>query len=185
MRRTQQNSGPGRSLVLSFFLLAPGVLTAQQDRAEWPSPWVASLETPADVIGLAELQGAVHKEPIIAGVLSWLLPGLGSFYADNSKHGVRHLIIEGVGLVVFIAGAAMENDKAGSGDGLIIAGYTVFIVNGVWSIITAVQDANAFNNRKGAGPLEVRPAIRRLVGGGGPLTPAASRAGLEVVRLTF
>jgi len=68
-------------------------------------------------------------------------------------------------------------------------GWMVIIVNGVWSILSSVEDVTEYNRRAAAAPdgaaLDVRPVFRVLPGGGGPLTPSISRAGLEVVRPRF
>jgi hypothetical protein len=96
-----------------------------------------------------------------------------------------------VGLGVLIAGASqVANDPAGEeGAGLVVTGLVVVLANGVWSIFSAIKDAENYNRRAAGGrdgaSLELRPVFRVLAAGGMPLDGAAPRAGLEVGRVTF
>lgn len=93
----------------------------------------------------AQVVGDERKDPFVAGALSWLVPGLGSFYAENSRHGKRHLIILGGSVVALAAGwNSCISSLAGSCT-LMTLGYVAWLGNDVWAIVTAVQDANAYN----------------------------------------
>ena len=91
-----------------------------------------------------------RKEPILAGWASAILPGAGSFYAGNNRHGVIHAGVALASLVVMVAGTGACY-TADCGGGMATVGYLGYLVNDVWSIFTAVSDANTFN-AKGATP---------------------------------
>lgn len=87
------------------------------------------------------------KSAFVAGMLSFLLPGAGSFYAGNSVHGWTHMLIE-VG--TFGAGLAVGrtcNGELGCGVGVLTGVGAVLIGNQIWSIVTAVKDASSTHNR--------------------------------------
>jgi TM2 domain-containing membrane protein YozV len=100
------------------------------------------------------------KDPVIAGALSFLIPGVGSFYAGNNGHGYLHLGIHIVTYVVTIgalvgtANCDTTNCVTNSASSAAI-GYVVLLVNDVWSVFTAVGDAHVHNDgaagRAGAG----------------------------------
>lgn len=142
----------------------------------------------------ATLQAVDRKDPLVAGILSWLIPGLGSFYAGNSGHGVRHLVIAVGGYALLVAGAASDDCLYGDSCGLLYAGAGVIVVNAVWGIVTAVGDANAHNRGAGAarpgrvvGSLYVEPNIVGLSKQSAPsqaLRPVQS-SGLQLLRVEF
>ena len=59
---------------------------------------------------------------------------------------------------------------------VLLAGGAALLVNGVWSVVTAVGDANAHNRSITIGELEIEPTLRLLPG---------SRVGIEIARLRF
>jgi hypothetical protein len=96
-----------------------------------------------------------ERSGVLAGVLSaFVWPGVGSYYAGNSGHGTRHLLI-GVGTAGMMLGGLL----AACDDGLSWcatdhAGYYVasagaigYLVNWVWSIFTATGDVSDYNRR--------------------------------------
>jgi hypothetical protein len=98
------------------------------------------------------------KEPLLAGVLSAIVPGVGSYYAGNSGHGTRHLLIAGGAMGLVLAGATLWatetiddclsgdcGNSSGVGNALMAVGYGAYIVNWAWSIGAAVGDANGHN----------------------------------------
>ena len=111
------------------------------------------------------------KSPALAGVLSWIIPGVGSYYAGHNGHGTIHLGIAIGSYIVMIAGATSAVDDCSSFDstydcgsgglGLAAAGWVMYLVNDVWSIFTAVGDAREFN-KNAAGNQGARPG--RVVG---------------------
>ncbi len=88
-----------------------------------------------------------EKSTYVAGLLSLLLPGAGSFYAGNSAHGWTHLLIEagtfGAGFLV----AHTCNGELGCGIEVLTGVGVVLIANQVWSIVTAVRDVSSARNR--------------------------------------
>lgn len=145
-----------------------------------------------------EHASAGHKSPLLAGVLSYLLPGTGSFYAGNSRHGVRHLAIAAGAMTLAVSTGCGSDQGWGDfgcpnrGRGtLFLVGLAAYGVNAIWSIVTAVEDADAHNAPTGPGPqtgrvvgsLYVDPQIRILGTRSGTATKAA--LGLQVGRLAF
>jgi len=104
-----------------------------------------------------------EKSPFLAGALSGLLfPGLGSFYAGNSGHGVRHVAIAGVALVGFIVGGFDDDCEVlgdGSGCTLLFTSFGVYVVNWGWSIVVGVSDANDYNRSLNTAGLQIAPQL--------------------------
>lgn len=139
------------------------------------------------------MQGGSKKSPALAGILSWLVfPGVGSYYAGNSGHGTRHLLL-GLGtLTVTIVGLAMAvddiQDDLTIDEGsvtLMLVGLLGYGVNAIWSIVTAVTDASHHN--AGIASL-IQPGVRILTSSSGmaPMMPTVDRrVGLQLVRVSF
>jgi hypothetical protein len=102
--------------------------------------------TSAATLAAAAAVPADRKDPVIAGVLSFVIPGLGSFYAGNTTHGMVHLGVDLGAYAVMIGGAADGNG------GTLAFGYILYLGNGIWSIFTAVDDANVANGSNGTKP---------------------------------
>jgi hypothetical protein len=93
--------------------------------------------------GLPYESGA--KSPVVAGFLSFLMPGVGSFYAGNSTHGFVHLgVVMGSALVTM---ATCGQGKDAPCGGVSTLATLVILVNWPWSVVTAVRDARAAGNR--------------------------------------
>lgn len=124
-----------------------------------------------------------EKSPFLAGALSGLLlPGLGSFYAGNSGHGVRHLAIAGVALVGVVVGAEQTGcslEAGSSGCTLLDISLGVYVVNWVWSIVVGVNDANDYNRSLNTAGLQVAPQLVAIRSDG------HTTIGLQVVRFGF
>ena len=84
-----------------------------------------------------------EKNAYVAGMLSFLVPGAGSFYAGNSAHGWTHLLIEGGAFASGFLIAHTCNGELGCGIEAITGVGVVLIGNQLWSIVTAVSDAHA------------------------------------------
>jgi hypothetical protein len=126
-----------------------------------PSPVVPTPGLGLEATTAAGAPAADSKSPVLAGVLSFLIPGVGSFYAGNTNHGLVHLGIDLGAIVVMSAGFSGNNQGAAD------VGYFAYIGNWIWSIFTAVGDANAYNGSpsgKAVGELDLQPVI----GGQGP-----------------
>ena len=101
-------------------------------------------------------QAREYRSPTLASVLSLSggfigIHGLGSYYAGNEPHGTRHLLLGfGTGAVV-LAGLLTCDGGWGSGECVGVSGAVVtlgvlaYLVNWGWSVVTAGQDAKAFN----------------------------------------
>lgn len=79
-----------------------------------------------------------QKSVGLAVLLGLYVPGLGSLYAGNTTHFVRHF---GLMLLAIPAGAASFL----IGPPALYAVIFGYVANYVWSIATAVQDVNAHN----------------------------------------
>ena len=147
--------------------------------------------------GVGFQQQAGRKDPFVAGLLSLLIPGVGSYYAGHNGHGTRHLLIFGVGLATYSVGTIMWTEdclfdfdrdcQGGAAGSLIVVGSVVVLVNSIWGIVTAVGDANAHNQVGVTGTASVRlfggvyvePTIH-VFSPPGPRSGADSRAGPRV-----
>ena len=116
-----------------------------------------------------------HKDPAVAGLLSFIIPGGGSFYAGNNKHGAIHFGMNGIGWSLILAGASIPDDCARSCETpyatAAIAGLVAVPVNWVWSIFTAVDDAHR-HNRAATTPT-------RVAGGGLTFSARVTVLGIE------
>lgn len=96
------------------------------------------------------VQGADGKVVLLAAGLSAVVPGVGSLYAGNAKHGWTHLLVHlGSSSVLFVGMVDCLTDWEGGCSNENVYGLTAlaFAVNWAWSIVSAVNDAGAFNRR--------------------------------------
>lgn len=84
-----------------------------------------------------------EKSAYVAGLLSFLLPGAGSFYAGNATHGWTHMLIEGGTFGAGFLVAHSCNGELGCGIEVLTGVGAVLIGNQIWSVVTAVLDAHA------------------------------------------
>lgn len=106
----------------------------------------------SNLIGGDSVGRGSGRSPIIAGVASAFIPGVGSFYAANPRHGVTHLVIHVVAGTYVLAGSASCMMSWGGetecpDDNLLNVAAVAWLVNWGWSIVSAVNDAKAFNAR--------------------------------------
>lgn len=138
---------------------------------------------------------AEQKDPLVAGVLSALVPGLGSFYADNSRHGAIHLGIDVAAYALMFGAIGSASTCAtyscvNSTASTVYVGYAGYMINEAWSIFTAVSDAHAYNGNTDSKPgrvvgnLYIDPVLQHL---GTEPTPrgAVDHTGLQLARLSF
>jgi hypothetical protein len=124
-----------------------------------------------------------EKSPTTAGLLSGLVfPGVGSFYAGNSGHGIRH---HAIGLVS-AAGIQAGSDNCGlvfssPDDNCTLLGISagVFIINWIWSITSGVSDAKAYNVKVRQEGLQVKPELVAIRSDG------QTTIGLQLLRFGF
>jgi hypothetical protein len=121
------------------------------------SPALTSLASPTRT----PMRGLASSDTRSSGLavgMSAVIPGTGSLYAGNTRHGIIHMAVA-TATVLTIAGAASscvletsygsECDKNGATINVAAAG---FVVNYVWSLVSAVHDAKAYNKREPATP---------------------------------
>lgn len=99
------------------------------------------------------------KSPFLAGMLSLYIPGAGSFYAGNYRHGLVHFLVSNgsLGLAIVDLGKCVHTFAppqrvtcTGGNDVGVITGWIVFFGNDIWSIFTAVSDAKRTRTQKPA-----------------------------------
>lgn len=136
-------------LYLAVVLSLAHAATAAAQRSESarivhrPSPTLGSVRVVPARAGSLPLVPAESgaKSPLAAGLLSLFMPGVGSFYAGNSKHGFAHF---GVALgSAFVAMASCGQGNDAPCGGVADAAVLVNLVNWPWSIVNAVRDARA------------------------------------------
>jgi hypothetical protein len=137
-------------------------------------------------------QAAARKSPVLAGALSFLVPfGTGSFYAGNSGHGVRHLVIGGVALsgMVVIGNLIPDGcDAACTEFDAFFVAFGVLFLNQVVGTVVAVIDANHFNRDVGSAAFSVSPTftvVGREASGNGIATTPTEQVGVRLLQFSF
>lgn len=98
--------------------------------------------------------------PILCGVASYLMPGLGQMIAGETRRGLTFTSVYFAGATVAVTGFLINpldpniRDPRGvTGVALLASGMTIVAVTGVWSIIDAVKVAKinnlAYRDKKG------------------------------------
>lgn len=129
----------------------------------------------------AELTAGAEKSPFGAGLMSWLVPGLGSFYAGDTGHGITHLAI-GAGSFGIMAATASGCNLFGEDEptcGIAVAAALVFVGNSVWSVFTAVDDAKQHNRSLVMAGLRFAPELVTFKMG------SETNVGVQLLRLDF
>jgi hypothetical protein len=147
--------------VALFLFVIPLPVAARQDVIGGPSAFLGT--TPPPELFASSLVGgpqqAASKSPWVAGLLSYVFPGVGSYYAGNAGHGHRHLLITlGLVTLVLVPLSSDETHDEDSPSPLLTAWTLAFVGNWVWSIVTAVQDANA-SNRAESGSIQLLEGV--------------------------
>jgi hypothetical protein len=133
-----------------------------------------------------------RKSPALAGFMSAILPGVGSWYAGNGHHAAVHgaiaLGLGGVGAVTDAGTGCNDFTCAKRSDAKNTVVTIVFlglVTNQVWSIVTAVRDADTHNDELATHPtvhVDPTPALALEIPRGGGMAP---RLDLRLLRLTF
>jgi hypothetical protein len=101
-----------------------------------------------------------RKNPVLAGSMSFVVAGLGSRYAEHREHAAAHLRVQMGALLVFTVGQVVEwrdcfrvfgpeDPNCGQmGKALWVTAAGVAVVNGTWSVFSAVGDARAYNEKR-------------------------------------
>jgi hypothetical protein len=127
------------------------------------------------------------KSPTVAGVTSYLLPGVGSWYAGNEHHARVHgAIALGLGLTGMLTSAGSDCYDMCIPPTLLGAVFFFgYVTNDIWSIVTAVRDAHSRNDRTEqlrSARVDFTPALR-LAAPAGDAT--RSRLDVQLLRATF
>jgi hypothetical protein len=149
---------------------------------------LVSLAVAADARAQAPAD-TTRKSPTLAGVASYVLPGVGSWYAGNGDHAAVHgAIALGIGVAGAVASSGSgcrELSCTGRNSvpfGLLVLAY---LTNEVWSTVTAVHDAQASNaraERLRTGRIDVAPALHLAAPSGGATQP---RIELRLLRVEY
>ena len=119
-----------------------------------------------------------EKSALLAGFLSFVLPGVGSLYADNTGHGIRHLVAIPIVVGATVVGMQLANKDGGEAEaaeyGVLLGGGVLLLANGIWAVVTAVNDAHDYNRALDLGPLQVEPTVTMLVNGNASFGLSAS-----------
>lgn len=97
-------------------------------------------------------QATDKYHPAIAGVASYIIPGLGHIYCNENKRGLKFLSGYAGGILVLVTGAIIElpnlidgNDEFTIGKGLFIGGALLAWGVQIWSAVDAVRVAKVNN----------------------------------------
>lgn len=90
--------------------------------------------------------------PVIAGVASYVVPGLGQIYCNENKRGLNFLTGYAGGILVMMTGAIIDlpnmmggNDEFTFGKGIILGGALLSVSVQIWSTVDAVRVAKVNN----------------------------------------
>jgi hypothetical protein len=120
-----------------------------------------------DVAGQAPADSG-RRSPIAAGVMSFIIPGVGSAYAGNNYHGAIHgsiaLTLAVGGAVAAAADHCDGQDCPGQNQTAIVVIIAAYLTNEVWSVFTAAKDARAYNRwfeqPKKVARIQIGPALQ-------------------------
>ena len=136
----------GIAIAALVLVAAPAHSQARTRLLRLPAPMSMAPDPPAQL--------GHHRNPVAAGALSFVLPfGTGSFYAGHARHGVTHLAVGVVSsTAMFLGTIGCLFDHLGGGDNEASCtagnvGAAVFVMNWGWGVVSAVNDARAFNRR--------------------------------------
>lgn len=98
------------------------------------------------------------RSAVLAVGMSAVVPGAGSLYAGNARHGIIHMAVATASVltIVGVAGSCSFwlnlRPECDSEERVMNVAAVGFAVNYVWSIVSAVRDAKAYNSRHRAAP---------------------------------
>ena len=90
-------------------------------------------------------QTLTEKSPLLAGTLSFIVPGLalGQFYNGQILKGVLHVSISGMGFVLFLSGMG----PGGSNTSTAYAGFLLYLGNWIYTTFEAISAAENINKQ--------------------------------------
>lgn len=95
---------------------------------------------------------ASGRSRLVAGTASAFVPGLGSFYAGHARHGAIHLLVHVVAGTYVLAGSvscvSAWGGESDCSDATVDVAAIGWLVNWGWAIVSAINDASAFNARR-------------------------------------
>jgi hypothetical protein len=93
-------------------------------------------------------QRLTEKSPLLAGTLSFIVPGLalGQFYNGQILKGVLHVSITGLGFVLFLSGMGPEGSNS-SGKSTAYAGFLLYLGNWIYTTFEAIAAAENINKQ--------------------------------------
>ena len=113
---------------------------------------VGSIDPDRNEFGSAPALLAAGRSRLVAGTASAFVPGLGSFYAGHARHGAIHLLVHVVAGTYVLAGSvsciSAWGGETDCSDAALDVAAIGWLVNWGWSIVSAINDASAFNARR-------------------------------------
>lgn len=105
--------------------------------------------------------------PVAAGIISYVFPGLGQYYCDEKQRGYKFMAAFGGSLLIMTSGVLIAVAPQGSYNNLVagsivfLGGFTTSIGVVVWSSIDAVKIANTKNAlaRMSHSSMRLQPAL--------------------------
>jgi len=129
-------------ILLIFFFLSVSNLNSQYLHAEKLKLKKYSITfTDTSKITLTE------KSPLLAGSLSFIVPGLalGQFYNEQYFKGILHIGISGLGFFLFISSIGPEGNSKTNTRAL--TGFLIFLTNWLYTTFDAMYSAEQINKQ--------------------------------------
>ncbi len=156
----------GRPYPLREETIAAGLRELRAIGPEWPGSgavegFLAALEDPPEL---------PEKSPLLAGTLSAVIPGSGSFYVGRYAEGSLALFVNAV--LIYATANALAEDKEGLG--LVLGALSLAFYGG--AIVAAANGAHKFNDQARTGYLARQRSIFGIVIDRGGLAGAFRRS---------
>lgn len=114
------------------------------------------------------------KNPALAGIMSFLVPGVGQFYVGNKRQGWTDIMESVSSLMLMKFGSEliehpMDKDgylsqrEATSGTVLILGGIVWLLANNICSIVNAARGANAYNQANGLATIDLGNDVKARI----------------------
>ena len=111
------------------------------------SQYISSLKLKQDITKDSTQKVLSEKSPLLAGTLSFIVPGLalGQFYNGQILKGMMHVAISGLGFVLFMSGFDVGGGT--SNHGTAIAGFVIYLGNWIFTTFEAIGAAEEINKQ--------------------------------------
>lgn len=142
---------PGVPLVTLTQSNAAAVVAAPSTAPSTPTTAASVTSVEATPARPAVIADGSRKDPMLATVLSFLVPGVGEMYAGAPGTGAAHFVVNLVAAGIFVGGVNCEANYSCSNGGTVVAiGLGLGLVNTIESMVDAHGQANKYNREHGA-----------------------------------